>query len=551
MYFKSASENTVITSFSLTLVLFGLLVFPSIPFVTSLNSRLTDTLFILRSQTSPVEMRDKDDIVVIGVDDESYRRLNRAWPWRREVFAIFLETLLEYKPKVVGLDLTFVGKGAYPEDDQWLSDALKKSGNIVIASYFGTEGGYIEPLEQFKQSAFACGFVDKILDKDFVHRRSRFITTFRDRHKPVYSFAAETACRFRQIETRQCLEERGITDSEPHTLSYRYAPEHFSYIPLWKALMKGFPKKALENKILLVGAVSPIFHDIHNTPLGYIAGIYVNANETLMLLQKDFVAPLFSGWRMKLFLLVLTMAVSLIFYRVSVVTQLVVLLLELIGSYLTGWVFLSRFNLLLDPLPLMAVCLSSYIVCASYQRLASFSENIRLQKMVITDGLTGLYGQRYLSLRVAKEFEHAKKTGQEVCYTMLDIDHFKQINDRYGHEEGNAVLISLARTIKKNVRGMDVAARYGGDEFAVLFINCPLEKAEEAVTKIKRAFEEQSFISAKEGSFRAALSAGICSSLTKEVQSGEDLVRFADQALYQSKSLGRSRITLYKPGTSL
>lgn len=94
-----------------------------------------------------------------------------------------------------------------------------------------------------------------------------------------------------------------------------------------------------------------------------------------------------------------------------------------------------------------------------------YEENERLS---ITDGLTKAYNRRYFNTQIEKEFEKAKRYNSKLTLIMLDIDHFKLLNDNYGHQQGDIVLIHLARALKENMRNIDFIARYGGEEFAIL-----------------------------------------------------------------------------------
>jgi diguanylate cyclase (GGDEF)-like protein len=163
--------------------------------------------------------------------------------------------------------------------------------------------------------------------------------------------------------------------------------------------------------------------------------------------------------------------------------------------------------------------------------------------MAITDAGTGLYNRRHFNELLEKEFSRAKRFSEPLSCLMMDIDHFKKINDTYGHPAGDSVLSEIAALLKKDVRTIEVVARYGGEEFALLL---PKTKAKEAVKPAARIAKN---ISTHQ--FRGlppdrviTVSIGIAGLPDTLLTSKEELVRCADFALYKAKRAGRNRIEL-------
>jgi diguanylate cyclase (GGDEF)-like protein len=98
-------------------------------------------------------------------------------------------------------------------------------------------------------------------------------------------------------------------------------------------------------------------------------------------------------------------------------------------------------------------------------------KNMLLQEMTITDGLTGLYNKRYILNRLVNDISHAARYKEPISFLMVDIDHFKRINDTYGHLVGDVLLKNVAQTLKNTVRDVDIVARYGGEEFLIVVPN--------------------------------------------------------------------------------
>ena len=327
-------------------------------------------------------------------------------------------------------------------------------------------------------------------------------------------------------------------------LSYRYKPSHITYIPFWEIIAGKVPQSAMEGKIALVGPVSPIFHDIHVSPFGVLAGVYIHANETLAILDEDFIRELFPEYQW-LFFITLIMILTFFYYRSRFLTGLLILIGTELLIYAAALCLFQAKNLLFEPFSAMFVSLMVYVVVMVHKSLRTIIENMTLQRMVITDSLTGLYVHRYLTLRLATEFDHFREARTEFCFVMIDIDLFKRVNDEYGHEKGNEVLIRIANLLKSGLRGADVLARYGGEEFSVIMMRQMEKMASQAVDRLRISIQNEVFSSAN-GNFKVTISAGICSNLDPDVARAEDMIRLADNALYQAKSEGRNCIRIYR-----
>lgn len=162
----------------------------------------------------------------------------------------------------------------------------------------------------------------------------------------------------------------------------------------------------------------------------------------------------------------------------------------------------------------------------------------------MTDGLTGLYNHNYIPQRLGTEFERYRRTKKEFCLVMIDIDWFKKVNDTYGHEQGNEVLINIAQCLKKGLRISDVVARYGGEEFCIILFDCNEEAARQVIEKIRLQIEGTVFADA-ERIFRITISAGICSNQVRGIERSSDLIRLADKMLYEAKAAGRNRVLIH------
>jgi len=162
----------------------------------------------------------------------------------------------------------------------------------------------------------------------------------------------------------------------------------------------------------------------------------------------------------------------------------------------------------------------------------------------ITDGLTKLYNNRYFKDIFEKEFERVKRFKKNLSLILVDIDHFKSINDNYGHLQGDSVLMEIGYILKQSVRKVDIVARYGGEEFAVLAIDTDIDNTCTLAEKIRKQIEFHSF-KTENHPLKVTISLGVAS-ISKDVSNYLDLIKRADNSLYKAKEGGRNRVCVYR-----
>ncbi len=170
----------------------------------------------------------------------------------------------------------------------------------------------------------------------------------------------------------------------------------------------------------------------------------------------------------------------------------------------------------------------------------------RLQEQAIRDPLTGLYNRRFLAETLDREIPKAARDLNTIAIAIMDVDHFKVFNDRYGHKCGDLVLQSLASTLVEHSRRSDVVCRYGGEEFVVLMPGATLEVARERAESWRRLFESHT-VRYNELELSATFSVGVAC-FPAHAQDAESLLQAADAAMYQSKVNGRNQLTVFEPG---
>jgi len=162
--------------------------------------------------------------------------------------------------------------------------------------------------------------------------------------------------------------------------------------------------------------------------------------------------------------------------------------------------------------------------------------------MAALDELTRLHNRRYLMTHLAREFERARANGKPLALVVIDVDHFKKVNDGYGHAAGDLVLVELAQRMLQLTRSSDLSARYGGEEFVVVMPQTDLPVARAVAERLRHGVAERPISVGRSGnSVDVTISVGVAA-MAPAMASPDDLFRVADDALYKAKSAGRNRV---------
>ncbi|MDD5423406.1 MAG: diguanylate cyclase [Candidatus Omnitrophica bacterium] len=527
-------------------------------------------LSILRHKTSDLFFHYRYDhsrmpeainrLVIVNVDEETMLKIDRSWPLSRRFYGDFINRIYELggSPAAIGMDLVFAGKGEKPEDDEFLADAFRRAGNVVIASYFNEEGRAILPESSLAESAKAVGFISSPRDRDLVIRRAYPFMSLKDGTED-YSFVIKTFLADRNIGAGQVVHNKYAAvfklpvfdnsrkamtvplDRENRTfrINYLACAGDFKTVPFWKALYSEGPR-FFDGKIILVGTDIEINHDVYPTPLGLMPGVVINANILLGLLSDRFLKDVSEPFYMAV-LFVIGLMVSAATYRAHNLKGLILVIAITAASfYATAWL-MSR-DTVLDFLGIVYVSTLSFVSISVFKHVLILVENSRLRKMALTDGLTGLYDFRYFEIKLNSEIKTAQAEDTDLSLVLLDVDHFKGINDTYGHELGNKVLKKVALTIRRHTRRGDTVARFGGDEFAVIVPDSDIAAAGRLAESVRSAMEKIA-VSWQGKTINTTLSAGV-SSLSRLGKSAaaDDLIDSADKALYKAKMAGRNKV---------
>jgi two-component system, cell cycle response regulator len=179
----------------------------------------------------------------------------------------------------------------------------------------------------------------------------------------------------------------------------------------------------------------------------------------------------------------------------------------------------------------------------SYHDSLDESFHEQMLQSALRDGATKLFNKRYFLDRLDGELKFALRHTSALSVLMVDVDHFKQINDRFGHIAGDAVLANVAQAIARSVRNEDVVARFGGDEIGIILRAIEVDQALVLAERLRRLVETVVTMADDQSPMRVTVSVGIAGIPAQQVETVSELLNVADQALYRAKHSGRNRVS--------
>lgn len=539
---KIAAKKMYIVAGLVILLTFGyMLAAAKIPLFQIPRDSTVDFLIRERWHVSPLPKAIKD-ITIVTIDEESLRRLRQRWPMSRGIYAALLKRLSfkEIKPLTIGMDLFFSGPSEIPEDDVLLAEAMKKSANSVIVSYVNEAGAIINPEDVLIKSAVGVGFVSAPRDHDLVVRET-YPVMYLTGGSAIYSFPLLTYAKSRGMEGRGRIPDIPLDPIRKTTrINYFAKMEDFNTIPLWEALVTPAAESFFKDKIVLVGTVVEIHHDVYPTPLGIMPGVAINANIILNLMSERWLVPL-PFWIMFSVLLAGGLAVSGVTYRFGILKGALTSACLIVGVFILSAACIQH-DRIFDLFGFALMVILSFIGVSIWMSLSALIENTRLSSLAMTDGLTGAFTYRYFELRLKREVALAFGKRARLSLAIFDIDHFKKINDTYGHGAGNDVLRGVAAAIKDRIPSPGIVSRFGGDEFVAILPDFPSEEMYAIASEIIKAARSLAFVWLPIDA-AITVSAGVVTTKCSSGVTGKDLVKAADAELYKAKASGRNRVS--------
>jgi len=599
---ENSAKNTVINSsyttsrsFKLVNLCLCLIVSAIVFFIIHLNLLQRVELYTLDLRYKlRGNLRGSSNIAMIDIDEGSIKHIGR-WPWSREWHAGLITALSKYKPKIIAFDMFFSEPS--PLIDFFLVESTRLAKNVfyALAFNFGKTRGSakseisvlkrfeipesqiigdkknivklarpIFPLPDLYNVAAGAGHVVAIPDTDGAIRRVSSVINCNDKY--YLAFALEIAASYlgvkrrdiriilgRYIDLRMTREGRiriPIDKNGKFLVNWTAPWGHgFKHYPFWKVVssyqkeLKGgrplINLNEFRNKICLVGLTATGLIDIKPIPLqpAYpIVGLHANVIDTI--LQKRFIDK--AQLPVNLFI-VLVMAI-LVGFSVPKFRPVegVLLTIGIIVIYLLiSFLLFKFFGLWVNVIyPVIAIILSSVSVTV-HSEVASAIEKGRLYNLAVEDGLTKLYVVRHFKEILSLEMAKAQRYKRPLSIIISDIDHFKAVNDTYGHLAGDFVLKEAANVFKSTCREGDIAGRYGGEEFIILLPETDREGGVEFAERLRKLIEGLT-LEYNNIKLNITISFGVAE-FNNEI-SPAGLIKRADEALYVAKETGRNKV---------
>jgi len=186
---------------------------------------------------------------------------------------------------------------------------------------------------------------------------------------------------------------------------------------------------------------------------------------------------------------------------------------------------------------------ASGLICENSALIENLKIEIEnLKQQATTDALTGLYNYRFFADSLPREMERAQRSLQPMSLIIIDVDYFKKFNDQWGHEIGNRALIHIANLIMQTIRKLDIACRFGGEEFVVILPNTDLRQSIYVADRIREAIENTALHIDQERSVKITASLGVDEYRANHSDTIDGFIKRVDSWLYQAKNVGRNRV---------
>jgi diguanylate cyclase (GGDEF)-like protein len=555
-YVSTAFRAHMIHSGGCLLIIALQLLIMNAPLMNRFENMCVDFFFRLRPRIAM-----HPAIVHIDMAEDSIQGIGR-WPWPRHNHAVMAKILHDWGAKAIVFDVIF-SEPSTGFDDGAMAEAVKAAGNVYLAVMLeplAQQKPWVHSLPEIERFAQGTGHVNISPDWDGTIRRTIPLLEYHGEAHPYLGLKVAYDYLGKPVPEGK---KDVPTDPEGRILinwvgKWKDSFRHYSFLDIIKSyadIREGRPPlitpDKIKDKICVIGLTALGLTDIKANPMeATYPAVGVQTNIMNSILTRQFIRPVTPA-RNRLVLLIVGFAVSLFFMFSRKVSSLVFGLgLGVLWVLFAFWLFVAHGIWIYSMNPLFLI-IELFIFSAVFSITIGKQEQKRLFNLATRDGLTGLYVIRHFRTLLNDAVTEALKKKTPLSVILFDIDHFKKINDTYGHVAGDAVLKHLARVVHASVQvpgekgERNVPARYGGEEFIVMLKNCILTDA--AFTygeKIRKEVEKEVFeYDGKK--IPLTVSLGVATLGPKETVPDLMVLR-ADAALYRAKEGGRNRTCIEK-----
>ena len=531
------------------------------------------------------------DIVIVAIDDATYEYIldnYGEWPLSRNIYANIVNYLEKQNPKAIAFDLMFVKSiKSNSKADEALINSFKKYKNLYTSMNFDNQSKELRTppdlpdklsvkftnnskikfsdltftncrtiLQGIIDSTSNIGIINVSRSDDGVLRKMPVVVKYKDKYYPQLAlkvgldYLGEKNDNF-EINKAGILKigDRNIyLDKEGNAILNWYGPAGtYDYVPMYQLIKAVNGDKTSLNydfsdKIIYFGATASSLFDIKTVPTGKVfPGVEVQATYVNNLIDNNFIKKVDRIYTI-IFSILLALLIISVITRINSVTVTSMISLGIYLLYLLISYYAMKYeNLWLEIIYPLIFAITAFTGTYIIKYLIKSRDFEYQYKLATTDGLTDLYNHRYFQEQIRMQIETSKRYETEFSLIIIDIDYFKNFNDKFGHQSGDAVLRQVAQTLKKNVRATDIVCRYGGEEMSIILPNTSKEEAYSTAEKICERVANKNFKLSNGREANVTISLGV-STFPTDGDNASDIIEVADKRLYEAKNSGRNRV---------
>ena len=501
-------------------------------------------------------------IIIIEISEYDIASVGR-WPWKRSWHAALTKALTDMGAKEIYFDVVFPETSS-EQDDALFEEVIKNSSRVYLPFAFQPPSADIKnavmPLKRFSDYAKGSGAINIYPDSDGKMRRIPLAFVSKDGIWPhsiltlAMDYMGFNSFKLKpdSIMLSSDKKKLNIPVNEKAQMVINWAGKwqdsfkHYSFLEVLAAYQDILEHKKpkidtsdFKNSVCLVGVTAVGLYDIKPIPIQpEYPGIGIFANALNNIIERNFMREV-PQWVNILILYLVSLIPALLIVGGKPLREASYAVAAAIAYFMFNFFMFQNGIILELYIPIVGI-FASYGAVSIYNFVRISVERQNFFKMSVTDGLTGLYNIRYFKMLLETEMMMAKiDPNKKFCIIMTDADHFKHFNDTYGHQVGDLVLKSIATVLKNSVRGLDIVARYGGEEMIVLLRGSSLKDGLNVAEKMRRNIES-CIVRNETGSYKVTMSLGV--SMFKNDDTVDTVIKRADDGLYKAKQAGRNRV---------
>jgi len=501
-------------------------------------------------------------IVIVEISDSDILEIGR-WPWHRSWHAALVKALADLGSKCTYYDIVF-SEPSTEEDDKLFEEALRVTRNVYMPFVYTFDSNDVKdmltPLARFSPYIKDTGATNVFPDIDGIIRKVPLVFFRKDKtyrlHMGLQIAMDYMGMKVKSISPKAIVLSNSSEIKIPLVKKYQMLINwsrrwkdsfiHYSFLDVLVAYKDFLDHKKphiniddFKDSICLVGITALGLYDIKAVPVQpEYPGIGIMAAIINNILGKSFLTTM-PRWINVLILYILALLPAFLIHGEKPLRETIFVFLISI-AYWYVYFFLFTKGLVLGLVVPLLGFFASYISVETYNFIFVSIERQKLFHMSVTDSLTGLYNMMYFKIILKDEIAHARLNPKNIfSLVMIDIDHFKQFNDNYGHQVGDLVLKGVADVLTASVRSVDVVARYGGEEMIILLRGTGLQDALTVAEKIRKGVKDHT-VKDQQNTYNVAISLGV--SMFQPADNMDTIIKKADEGLYRAKQTGKDRV---------